>query len=251
MKNVLYNNKPRIVEKILGISPDYQFKAIRSANFFQSSWHRNKLTVMDMLLKTRRGMSVLDLGTGSGNFELEFAQRVKKIVGVDYNDEALGFLNKQLIKQRINNVELILSDIREVPEKLHGAYDAIVIIDTIEHIPIEDARNAIKKLKHLLVPGGRIYVITPNYRSLWYLIELFLDKFTIVPKLHGQQHLAKYSMKSLDDMFAGGGYAHVYSGSFNLLSFLTPFVRVNRMVCSAELQLPIHIGNLLVGIYAN
>lgn len=241
----------QIIEKKLAIPPDYQFKAIRSANFFQASWHRNKLTVMDILLQTHPGMKVLDLGTGSGNFEFEFAKRVKKIVGVDYNDEALGFLKDQLKKQNIYNVELIYSDIRDISEKLHGVFDAIVTTDTIEHIPVDDARIVIKKLKNVLAPGGKIYVITPNYKSLWYVIELFLDKFTIVPKLHGQQHLAKYSIKSLNGMFIGEGYTRVYTGSFNLLSFLTPFVRLNRILCNVELQLPIPIGNLLVGIYTN
>lgn len=241
----------QIIEKKLAIPPDYQYKAIRSANFFQASWHKNKLTVIDELLRTNRAMSVLDLGTGSGNFELEFAKRVKKIVGVDYNDEALGFLKEQLKIQKIKNVDLIYSDIRNITQKLKGAFDAIVITDTIEHIPTDDARIVIRKLKHTLAPGGRAYVITPNYTSLWYVIELILDRYTIVPKLHGQQHLAKYSKTSLNDLFIQEGYTHVYSGSFNLVSYLTPYDGLNKLLCRIELQSPLPIGNLLVGIYSN
>jgi len=39
---------------------------------------------------------VLDLGTGSGNFELAYAKKLKKIVGVDYNDKLLAFLKNKL-----------------------------------------------------------------------------------------------------------------------------------------------------------
>ncbi|KKQ53087.1 MAG: hypothetical protein UT19_C0017G0003 [Candidatus Woesebacteria bacterium GW2011_GWB1_39_10b] len=80
-----------IIEKQLGIPGDYQYKALRSKNYLQSNWHRNKWLVIGNLLNQYKPEKVLDLGTGSGNFELIFSGMVKKIVGIDYNDEALNF----------------------------------------------------------------------------------------------------------------------------------------------------------------
>src|SRR5258706_1139906 len=97
-------NSSPIIEKQLGITGDYQFKAIRSRNYFQSNWHNNKLAVLQNLITKYQPQTVLDLGTGSGNFELTFANQLQKIVGVDYNDEALKFLEQELKKREIKNV---------------------------------------------------------------------------------------------------------------------------------------------------
>ena len=85
--------KPKeIVEKRLGISPDYQYKAMRKSFWLKRNWHKNKFDVIKEVCGFKRKMDVLDLGTGSGNFELLYSRSVKHIYGIDYNDEALLFL---------------------------------------------------------------------------------------------------------------------------------------------------------------
>src|SRR5260221_5594765 len=100
-----------ITEKKLGITGDYQFRALKAKKYLQANWHQNKLTIIEKLLDLYGTKSLLDLGTGSGNLELKFANRLNKIVGVDYNDEALSFLSKELKRRKIKNVKLIYHDI--------------------------------------------------------------------------------------------------------------------------------------------
>ncbi len=239
-----------IIEKKLGIPPDYQYLAIRSKNFLQANWHKNKLTVLDTLLKFTKHSAVLDLGTGSGNFELWCAAKVRKIVGVDYNDEPLKFLKNKLKRGKKNNVVLVQSDIRDLTKvKRHAPFDFIVVVDVIEHIPEKDALKVAKNIRALISKNGKVCIITPNYRSAWVLLEALLDTTTLVPKFQGHQHLAKYSKENLTRVFRDGGFRLVTFRTFNTISFMAPFSWLATFLCKIEIAYEFTYGNMIVAIF--
>jgi len=168
-----------IIEKRLGIPPDYQWKSIRSKNSLKSNWHLNKFTVLQKLTGLNKSTRVLDLGIGSGNFELLYAGRVRSIVGIDYNDEAINFVEKKCKENKIKNVRLICADICELNSNKYFnlKFDLIIIVDVIEHLDFEDPEGFLEFLKGALASNGQVCVITPNYKSLWPLIEYLIDKF--------------------------------------------------------------------------
>ena len=244
--------KAIIIEKRLGISPDYQYKQLRSNNFLYANWHNNKLVVLDYILNLTKATDVLDLGTGSGNFELKFAKRLNKIVGIDYNDEAIGFLKSKLRENKINNVKLIVSDLREI-EKINNLprFDLIIMVDVIEHLKIKDAQKLVIKLQSMLKKGGKICIITPNYKSTWLILERMLDVFTILPHMEGEQHLAKYSRQDLESLFTKAGFKPVYFNSFNLFSFVFFNKSIAKTLCELEMALKLPFGNLIVSLFQN
>lgn len=244
--------KEEIVEKKLGIPPNYQYKALYESFFLQSNWHANKFTALDYCLDFNKKLSILDLGAGSGNFEIIFGKKVKRITAVDYRKEALDFLASVLSKKRISNVKLVECDIRNLNDiKNIGKYDLILLVDVIEHIQMEEADKMIKNFTKLLVPGGKICVITPNYNSLWIYFESILDKFTIVPHFKGHQHLAQYYPKNLKNVFEKNGYTTSSIQSFNLFSFAIPIRFLSTFLCRLELNSNIKFGNLLLGVFKN
>lgn len=230
-----------IIEKKIGITGDYQYRAIRSRMWVQRFWHKNKFEVLWRTMRADKTKTVLDLGTGSGNFELLNAKRFKRIVGVDYNEEALDFLDKELKKKRITNVDLIQSDIRKLPATvMRNRYDYVVLVDVIEHIRISEARILIRSIRGLLKKDGKIILITPNYKSVWVPIEGLSDLFSIFPKFAGKQHLSKFDPKVLTNTLFQQGFKDVETKTFNLFSYLSPFSRFNRRLLGLELRL---IGN--------
>jgi 2-polyprenyl-3-methyl-5-hydroxy-6-metoxy-1,4-benzoquinol methylase len=244
--------KEETVEEKLGIPPNYQYKALYESFFLQSNWHANKFTALDHCLNLNKKISILDLGAGSGNFEIIFGKRAKRITAVDYRKEALDFLASVLSKKRIRNVKFVECDIRNLNDiKNIGKYDLILLVDVIEHIQIEEADKMIKNLKKLLVPGGKICVITPNYNSLWIYFESILDKFTIVPHFKGHQHLAQYYPENLKKVFEKNGYTTSSIQSFNLFSFAIPIRFLSTFLCRLELNSNIKFGNLLLGVFKN
>jgi 2-polyprenyl-3-methyl-5-hydroxy-6-metoxy-1,4-benzoquinol methylase len=239
-----------IIEKKLGISPDYQYRALRRGWWPKANWHRNKLVALGWTGLFKKASRILDLGTGSGNLELEFATLVKEIVGVDYNDEALVFLKARLSEEKIANVKLRQADIRKIDrQKLLGKFDVVVMVDVIEHISKRDGEKLVRQLYRLIKPGGSACIITPNYKPTWIALETLLDKVSAVPKLTGEQHLAKYDPASLRAMFEVTGFKTDRLTTFNTVSWLVPGQSLSTAVCKAELAAAFGWGNLVLGVF--
>lgn len=234
-----------IVEKKLGISADYQYWAMRKSFWLKKNWHRNKFTVVKALSGFKNSMDVLDLGTGSGNLELLFADSVKHIYGIDYNDEALLFLKNKLVSNKIKNVSLDCCDMRDIPAKLaKKKYDLIVSVDTIEHITAKDGGSVISWSKERLTKSGKLIIITPNYHSVWILLEPLLDLLSLTPVMGKHQHLSKYSIENISGVLAKKGFRIKTTTSFNLFSFLFP-ESINRHLVKFEMRFLKNWGPLM------
>ena len=239
-----------IIEKKLGIKPDYQHKAIRSKNFLQANWHKNKLHAIKILCNLNKKSRVLDLGTGSGNFELEFADKVLEIHGVDYNDEAISFLDSKLKEYNIKNVKLTVKDLKKINELNDlGKFDLIIMIDVIEHLPINESEKLIKSFSKFLKPQGQVFIVTPNYHSLWIIIEKILDHISILPKFDGEQHLSKFYKENLNNYFEENGYTTECFTTINTFSYFSPTSWLRGKLLQLEINLESTYGNLACGLY--
>jgi len=235
-----------IIEKKLGIKGDYQYRAIHSRNWIQRYWHKNKFDALSLMMKKGKDKNVLDLGTGSGNFEFIFASKFKKIIGVDYNEEALLFLKSQIIERNIRNIKLVKSDIRKLSEEvLKIKYDYVVLVDVIEHIKITEINKLLINIKNILKRGGKVIVITPNYKSVWQLLEKLSDGFSIFPKLSQKQHLTKLNPVIISELFDKNGYTKIQVKTFNLYSYILPFQKLNNYLLRKELRMKNKIGCLV------
>jgi ubiquinone/menaquinone biosynthesis C-methylase UbiE len=215
--------KEEIVEKKMGIAPDYQYRAMRNSFWAKKNWHKNKFEIIKTICKFTHNEDVLDLGTGSGNFELLFSQSVKQIYGIDYNDDALCFLKNALKKRNIGNVKLICADMRKLPKELDNKkFDLILSIDTIEHVTRKDGEKIIAWSEKRLKKNGRLVIVTPNYGSAWSSLESLLDILSFTPNMGAHQHLSNYSVSSMSKLLTSNKFELKNVMTFNLFSFLFP-----------------------------
>lgn len=241
------NHNHQIIEKELGITGDYQYQALNEGNFLQSNWHANKLQIVDYLLAKYQPKSVLDLGAGSGNLEFTFASKVKKIVAVDYNDDAVDFLKKKVKQLKIKNVtvqQANLSDSKKIAAL--GKFDLIIMVDVLEHLELRVSDKLISTFKKILNPNGVVVIITPNYHSAWPLLEKFVDRFTSIPDLGHCQHISLFTPQNITAPFTKKGFYSVRLSTFNTFSFLFPWKKISIFIARLELQLPFNWGNLLL-----
>ena len=214
--------KNKVIEQQLGIPPDYQYHAINSANFIHANWHKNKIDTLTQLLKLKKSSKILDLGIGSGNFELVFSSKVKEIVGLDYNSEAINYAKSMIRKNNINNVKLKLADVKNLSNMKLGKFDFIIMVDVIEHFSLPEAKRIIQSFKKFLNTSGRVCLVTPNFKSGWILLEWLLDKFHLAPELSGKQHISKFDPETLKSAFKDTGYKIERVATFNTFSYLIP-----------------------------
>ncbi len=240
-----------ITEKKLGITGDYQYKAINSKNFLQSNWHQNKLSAIEYVLKINKTMEVLDLGTGSGNFELMFNRRVKRILGIDYHQDAVDFLSARLKKERVSNVKVLQLDVKNLSKlPKREKYNLILMVDVIEHLDSKLIKKMIADFSGLLKKNGKVCIITPNYKSYWPILEKLIDILHLLPHLEDEQHVSKLDKETLVELFTKNQYRVIYSSTFNLFSFLLPSKKLTARVCKFELNNSWLNGPLILSVFA-
>jgi SAM-dependent methyltransferase len=125
----------------------------------ENYWFQRHLAVYEWIGARVVGLRVIDMACGEGYGSEVLSRSAGTVVGVDANPEAHE--HAQLRYQRQN-----LAFERGVVEN-HGepgAYDAVVFLQTIEHV--QDPVAVLEHFKTLLAPGGAAYVSTPNVLTL-------------------------------------------------------------------------------------
>jgi 2-polyprenyl-3-methyl-5-hydroxy-6-metoxy-1,4-benzoquinol methylase len=140
-----------------------------------------------------------------------------------------------------------VDDAFDVREK----FDKIYCLEVIEHIYREQGARLLENISRVLKPGGMVFLTTPNYLSLWPVIELLMDKLGLAPQMEGEQHVTKYTPRSFRALISENkGFELVRLQSCYLLApWLAPLgqglaTRVNTF----ELEHSNALGCLLVAV---
>ena len=105
-----------------------------------------------------KDLKVLDIGGGSGwlaGLVRRVDPRVSLTQVVDLDDAARSLAEQSGHRYFCGRIEEFVTDER---------YDVILMLNLIEHV--SDPRSVLLKAKGLLASTGRLYIKTPNFRSL-------------------------------------------------------------------------------------
>ncbi len=93
-----------------------------------------------------------------------------------------------------------------------NTFDAVTIIELIEHLPAESGLALLRRSLDVLRPGGKLLVSTPNYGSLWPLVEALVNR--LGEASYEEQHITRYDRASLRDLLVRAGGADVAVGAY-------------------------------------
>ena len=145
----------------------------------ENYWFRRHLAVYEWIAERCAGMDVVDMACGEGYGTAVLAQRAARVTGVDANPEAHAHARIKYARPGVRFV-------RDLVESYSEPCDAIVFLQTIEHL--RDPAAVLDHFRTLLRPGGAVYVSTPNVRTLapagadrsgnpWHVREYRADEF--------------------------------------------------------------------------
>jgi len=109
------------------------------------------------------GMRVLDVGCGRGEILRQCLKLGARAYGVDYSSVAVRMAAK-LVGRR-GQSRLGMADAKVLPFQ-SGSFDRVLMFDLVEHLHPWELRQALREVRRVLRPGGRLIVHTaPN---VWY-----------------------------------------------------------------------------------
>lgn len=183
-------------------------------------WHVAKFErVLDCL---PRGDALLDVGCFAGTFlSLVPRQRFRVQWGIDLLDEQISYANAEhgtpFRAFRAATARTLVAEGK--------TFDAITLIEVIEHLRPDEIRALLADLHALLRPGGTLVITTPNYASAWPLLELGLRWCSDVS--YEEQHLTRFTFGGFEaqlEAAAPGVWDRFACRAKTTTHFLTPFL---------------------------
>lgn len=232
--------------------PDYDYDKDIPAGFYDEIYQRRagvRFLWHDLKFRAVAGHlagagRILDVGCGPGTFIGNYLADAE-CLGIDFSAPQVDYANRRYGTARHRFVTQALGGLSEAGER----FDAITMIELIEHLRPAEARRLLAEARGLLAPHGRLVVTTPNYRSLWPVIEWGVNRVSRVS--YEQQHINKYDRRRLAADLADAGYRTVTVGT---AVGLAPFAAVlgarpARWLDALESRVGhLGCGNLLVAV---
>jgi SAM-dependent methyltransferase len=125
----------------------------------ENYWFRRHLAVYEWIGARVIGGRVIDLACGEGYGSEVLSRSAASVVGVDANPQAYEHARLRYERQNLTFERGMVENYGEP-----GAYDAVVFLQTIEHV--QDPAAVLRHFRALLAPGGTAYVSTPNLLTL-------------------------------------------------------------------------------------
>ena len=119
-------------------------------------------------LRLRRDARVLDAGCGSGQWAIAFAERGARVTAIDLSPEMIS-LARDHAGARGQDIEWRTGDVTHLADPL-AVFDAIHARVLLQFVP--DVSAALRELRRVLKPGGRLLAsvpgaLSPIYRASW------------------------------------------------------------------------------------
>jgi ubiquinone/menaquinone biosynthesis C-methylase UbiE len=99
---------------------------------------------------------VADLGCGSGYFSVPISRKVKKVYGIDVQQEMLDYLDQKVQKQKISNIETVLSHGNDIPLE-NESVDLLLTVNTLHEF--RDKEKTAKEIQRVLKHNGKAVIV--------------------------------------------------------------------------------------------
>jgi SAM-dependent methyltransferase len=149
----------------------------------ENYWFRRHLAVYEWIARRVQGRRVLDMACGEGYGAEVLARSACSVVGVDANPDAFEHARARYTRTSLSFARGLVETFGEP-----GAFDAVVFLQTIEHV--QDPAAVLEHFRQIVAPSrGVAYVSTPNLLTLaapgarksdnpWHLREYRAEEFS-------------------------------------------------------------------------
>ncbi len=159
---------------------------------------------MVKVIQPHLGTRILEVGAGLGNISRHLPKKEKLIV-TDIDPTYLALLKEAFQDNEVVDVaQLDLNCPADFDALGHEICDTVVCLNVLEHI--EHDVDALRRIGQLLVPGGRVVLLVPQYPWLYGSYDRHVE------------HYRRYTRRTLGDALTSAGFSGAWFKDFNFLS---------------------------------
>lgn len=188
----------------------------------RSFWHHLKFQRIKDYIETTDASSIIDYGCFCGTFLGSIDNtKLKEQYGLDILQDQIDYAQK-VYATDFRKFMLIKEFKQNYPDK---KVDVMTIIEVIEHLEITQIQEILQFATEHVKPGGKFILTTPNYMSMWPLLEVILNKVSDVN--YEEQHITRFRyaniekrLRAMDEEFSKSFSTEFVTSSH----FFTPYV---------------------------
>jgi cyclopropane fatty-acyl-phospholipid synthase-like methyltransferase len=133
------------------------------AQHFVDTWGINYISTIEFMLRKiaeSAPQSIIDIGCGDGRLAREIHLNFSgmKIRGVDYSARAINLakaMNQDAPTLDYEQLDILRSEFAET-------YDAAILMEVFEHIPLDQAEDFLAGVRSAVKPGGILFLTVPH-----------------------------------------------------------------------------------------
>jgi 2-polyprenyl-3-methyl-5-hydroxy-6-metoxy-1,4-benzoquinol methylase len=221
---------------IKNIPPGYYDEIFRRKVGVQSKWHYLKFSFAATLLSPS-ARRLIDVGCGPGTFSQVISNDIEYL-GLDLSQPQVKYATRTYG----STTRKFLVACNHWPVANDFA-DAVTLLEVIEHLTVEQTKASFSEALRCLRPGGQLIVTTPNYHSMWPVLEAIVNRRAKVT--YEDQHINRYTRRRLRENVCSAGFINVRVGTLLLIG---PFAAAfNWMAADAIDRIERKIAYLGVG----
>jgi len=162
------------LKKRTEISKEFASSMAEHWDEISAGLHSPIASMFSMATLAPRGLTVADLGSGTGIMLPLLSKFASKVYAVDHSEEMLAKARKRCDQLEISNVEYIASELKELKNRLSDC-DSTLLHFVLHQVA--SPQTLLKDLCPVLKPGGRVVVVDQvkhddesvreKYGSLW------------------------------------------------------------------------------------
>lgn len=147
------------------------------------------------------GKRVLEIGSGAGNFT-RFLMGRELVVATDCAANHLHTIRQRFVENKRFHIHEF--DASRPPSAALKSYnlDTVICLNVLEHI--EDDLSALKNMKSLLAPSGRLILLVPSIKALYGSLDI------------GLEHYRRYDKAELLEKMKNAGFEIEQTFFFNM-----------------------------------
>lgn len=230
---------------LIKINGDYHYQAFMDKNKVRRFWYFAKKTAISRFLPPGKNENVLDVGCGSGVITKYLSDFGANAYGIDSNVEAINFAKSKFESDNCKFFCCLVDENYQIDVSM----DKIYCLELLEHIYYPQGLEMLRIFHKILKPGGKVFLTTPNYHSMWPIIEFLMDKLHLSYPMDMYQHVEHYHQKKLKKIVDESRF------KLTLLKtncFLAPWLaplswRLATKVDNIESTLP--LGSILIAVF--